>query len=98
MHGISDIGSGRLFIVKPYGLTGFTNRPPSTAGTGLTPGTNPLLTAGLYVKLGLRSNVVANFTVNADFAALANPVKFSFCLFFEANNPVDSEGMEPEKQ
>lgn len=68
MHGISDIGSGRLFIVKPYGLTGFTNRPPSTAGTGLTPGTNPLLTAGLDVKLGLRSNVVANFTVNADFA------------------------------
>src|SRR5438270_1628673 len=68
LHGISDIGSGRLFIVKPYGLTGFTHRPPSAAGTGLTPGTSPLLTAGLDVKLGLRSNVVANFTVNTDFA------------------------------
>ncbi len=68
LHGISDIGSGRLFIVKPYGLTGFTHRPPSAAGTGLTPGTNPLLTAGLDVKLGLRSNLVANFTVNTDFA------------------------------
>jgi hypothetical protein len=68
LHGISDIGSGRLFIVKPYGLTGFTHLPPSAAGTGLTPGTNPLLTAGLDVKLGLRSNLVANFTVNTDFA------------------------------
>ena len=68
LHGISDIGSGRLFIVKPYGLTGFTHRPPSAAGTGLTPGTSPLLTAGLDVKLGLRSNLVANFTVNTDFA------------------------------
>jgi len=68
LHGISDIGSGRLFIVKPYALTGFAHRPPSAAGTGLTPGTSPLLTAGLDVKLGLRSNLVANFTVNTDFA------------------------------
>lgn len=68
LHGISDIGSGRLFILKPYGLTGFTHRPSSAAGTGLTPGTTPLLTAGLDVKLGLRSNLVANFTVNTDFA------------------------------
>jgi hypothetical protein len=68
LHGISDIGSGRLFIVKPYAHTGFTHLPPSTAGNGLTPGTNPLFTAGLDVKLGLRSNLVANFTVNTDFA------------------------------
>ena len=68
LHGISDIGSGRLFIVKPYGLSGFTHRPSGAAGTGLTPGTSPLLTAGLDVKLGLRSNLVANFTVNTDFA------------------------------
>jgi hypothetical protein len=32
LHGISDIGSGRLFIVKPYGLGGFTHLPPSAAG------------------------------------------------------------------
>jgi hypothetical protein len=68
LHGISDIESGRLFIVKPYALTGFTHLPSSAAGTGLTPGTNPLLTAGLDVKLGLRSNLAANFTVNTDFA------------------------------
>jgi hypothetical protein len=68
LHGISEIGGGRLFIVKPYGLAGFTHRPPSASGTGLTPGTSPLATAGLDVKLGLRSNLVANLTVNTDFA------------------------------
>ena len=68
LHGISDIGSGRLFIVKPYGLVGFTHEPASAAGTGLTPGTSALYTGGVDVKLGLRSNLVANFTVNTDFA------------------------------
>jgi hypothetical protein len=68
LHGISDIGSGRLFIVKPYGLVGFDRLPFSAAGIGLTPGTSALYTGGLDVKLGLRSNLVANFTVNTDFA------------------------------
>jgi hypothetical protein len=68
LHGISDIGSGRLFVVKPYGLVGFDRLPPSAASAGLTPGTSGLYTGGLDVKLGLRSNLVANFTVNTDFA------------------------------
>jgi hypothetical protein len=68
LHGISEIGSGRLFIVKPYGLLGFSHFPPNTAGTGFTPGTSMLHTGGVDVKLGLRSNLVANFTVNTDFA------------------------------
>ena len=68
LHGISEIGSGRLFIVKPYGLTGFSHFPPSAAGTGLTPGANALYTGGVDVKVGLRSNLVANFTANTDFA------------------------------
>ena len=68
LHGISDIGSGRLFIVKPYGLTGFSHFPPSAAGTGYTTGTSALYTGGVDVKVGLRSNLVANFTVNTDFA------------------------------
>src|SRR5258708_5165531 len=66
--GISVIGSGRLFIVKPYGLTGFSHFPPSATGTGLTPGTTPLYTGGVDIKLGLRSNLVANLTANTDFA------------------------------
>src|SRR5262252_9831718 len=68
LHGISDIGSGRLFIVKPYGLTGFSHFPPSAAGTGYAPGTSALYTGGVDVKVGLRSNLVANFTANTDFA------------------------------
>jgi hypothetical protein len=68
LSGISDIGSGRLFIVKPYGLTGFNHFPEDAAGTGLTPGWSALYTGGVDVKLGLRSNLVANFTVNTDFA------------------------------
>ncbi len=68
LNGISNIGSGRLFIVKPYGLTGFSHFPPSAAGTGYAPGTSALYTGGVDVKVGLRSNLVANFTVNTDFA------------------------------
>ena len=68
LHGISDIGSGRLFIVKPYGLVGFSHFPLDAAGTGLSPGWSALHTGGVDVKVGLRSNLVANFTVNTDFA------------------------------
>jgi hypothetical protein len=68
LQGISDIGSGRLFIVKPYALTGFSHFPADAAGTGLPPGLSGLHTGGVDVKLGLRSNLVANFTVNTDFA------------------------------
>ena len=68
LRGISDIGSGRLFIVKPYGLVGFSHFPSNTVGTGFTPGTTALYTGGVDVKLGLRSNMVANFTANTDFA------------------------------
>ena len=86
LQGISSIGSGRLFIVKPYGLTGFSHFPPSAAGTGYTPGTSALYTGGVDVKLGLRSNLVANFTVNTDFAdAEVDTLQFNltpYKLFF----------------
>ncbi len=68
LHGITDIGSGRLFIVKPYALGGFSHLPPNAIASGLTPGTTGLYTGGVDVKIGLRSNLVANFTVNTDFA------------------------------
>ena len=68
LQGISEIGSGRLFIIKPYALGGFRHLPPSATDTGLTPGTSALHTGGVDIKLGLRSNVVANLTANTDFA------------------------------
>src|SRR5712691_8558713 len=68
LHGITEIGSGRLFIVKPYALAGFSHLPADTIASGLTPGTTPLHTGGVDVKIGLRSNLVASLTGNTDFA------------------------------
>lgn len=68
LEGITDIGSGRLFVIKPYALAGFDHYPPNATASGFHPGTSRLLTGGLDVKLGLRSNIIANFTGNTDFA------------------------------
>jgi hypothetical protein len=61
LTGISDIGSGRLFIVKPYGLAQYDKET----------GQNPAfpLTGGVDIKYGIRSNVVLNLTGNTDFSA-----------------------------
>ena len=60
LRGIQEIGSGRLFVVKPYALVRYDKQ------TGL----NPLfpITGGLDVKYGLSSNLVLNLTGNTDFA------------------------------
>ena len=60
LEGIDDIGSGRLFIVKPYGLARYDKQ------TGQDP--KFPLTGGLDVKYGLSSNLVLNLTGNTDFA------------------------------
>src|SRR6266481_2909750 len=60
LTGIKDIGSGRLFIVKPYGLAQYDKQ------TGQDP--KFPLTGGLDIKYGLTSNVVLNLTGNTDFA------------------------------
>lgn len=61
LTGITDIGSGRLFVVKPYGLVQYdkqTGQPPAFP-----------LTGGLDVKYGIRSNIVLNLTGNTDFSS-----------------------------
>jgi len=60
LSGIHDIGSGRLFIVKPYALARYDKQ------TGQDP--KFPLTGGLDVKYGLTSNLVLNLTGNTDFA------------------------------
>jgi hypothetical protein len=60
LQGIKDIGSGRLFIVKPYGLARYDKQ------TGQDP--KFPLTGGLDIKYGLSSNLVLNLTGNTDFA------------------------------
>jgi hypothetical protein len=60
LRGISDIGSGRLFIVKPYGLARYDKQSGESAKFPVT--------GGLDVKYGLTSNLVLNLTGNTDFA------------------------------
>jgi hypothetical protein len=60
LRGIKDIGSGRLFIVKPYGLARYDKQ------TGQDP--KFPLTGGFDIKYGLSSNFVLNLTGNTDFA------------------------------
>jgi hypothetical protein len=61
LTGITDIGSGRLFIIKPYGLVQYDKET----------GQNPAfpLTGGVDIKYGIRSNLVLNLTGNTDFSA-----------------------------
>ena len=60
LRGIENIGSGRLFIVKPYALARYDK----------TSGQDPLfpLTGGVDVKYGITSNLLLNLTGNTDFA------------------------------
>jgi hypothetical protein len=60
LGGLEDIKSGRLLVVKPYGLLGarrMASRPFSA-----------LHSAGVDVKYGLASNLIALGTVNTDFS------------------------------
>jgi hypothetical protein len=84
LRGITEIGSGRLFIVKPYGLLGVDRLSTSR-------GSNLLHTGGVDIKYGLRSNLVANLTGNTDFAdADVDQQQFNltpFKLFFPEKRP-----------
>ena len=60
LQGLKGIESGRLLIIKPYGLLGaesLTGQPWSALHTG-----------GVDVKYGLTSNLIALGTVNTDFS------------------------------
>ena len=57
---ITEIGTGRLFVVKPYGLLQYDKQDGRNAKFPLT--------GGVDVKYGLRSNLVLNLTGNTDFA------------------------------
>ena len=61
LTGITDIGSGRLFIIKPYGLVQYDK----------VTGQNPAfpLTGGVDIKYGIRSNLILNLTGNTDFSS-----------------------------
>src|SRR5713226_6066810 len=60
LRGIKDIGSGRLFIVKPYALARYDKQSEQDPKFPLT--------SGVDVKYGLSSKLVLNLTGNTDFA------------------------------
>jgi hypothetical protein len=60
LAGLKDIESGRLLVVKPYGLLG-------AQSLGARP-IKALHTGGVDVKYGLGSNLIALGTVNTDFS------------------------------
>jgi hypothetical protein len=79
---LEDIGSGRLLVFKPYALSGFSTDKVNV--------TQALHTGGFDFKYGLRSNLVANLTVNTDFAdADIDPQRF---------NPTPFKVLLPEKR
>ena len=60
LQGLKGIESGRLLVIKPYGLLGaesFSGQPWDALHTG-----------GVDVKYGLTSNLIALGTVNTDFS------------------------------
>jgi hypothetical protein len=61
LTGITDVGSGRLFVVKPYGLAQYHKQTGQNLAFPLA--------GGLDVKYGIRSNIVLNLTGNTDFSA-----------------------------
>lgn len=74
LGGLHAIGSGRLLVVKPFVVGGVDATPlgPATA----------LHRAGADVKYGVRSGLVANATVNTDFAdADVDPLRFNITPF-----------------
>ena len=60
LRGITDIGTGRLLVIKPYGLLQYDKQDNQNARFPLT--------GGLDLKYGLNSNLVLNLTGNTDFA------------------------------
>lgn len=60
LHGLNGIESGRLLVIKPYGLLGaqgMAGEPWSALHTG-----------GVDIKYGLSSNLIALGTINTDFS------------------------------
>lgn len=60
LQGLKGIESGRLLVIKPYGLLG----AQSDSGTPWS----ALHTGGVDIKYGLSSNLIAVGTVNTDFS------------------------------
>jgi hypothetical protein len=68
LQGLSDVGGGRVVVIKPYVLGSYDSLSQQATQAGLEPGASAQLTGGVDARVGLGSSMVANFTINTDFA------------------------------
>jgi hypothetical protein len=68
LEGLSDVGGGRVLVIKPYALGSYDWLSQPADQAGLLPGSSTRFTGGADARVGLGSSMVANFTVNTDFA------------------------------
>ena len=68
LHGLNDVGGGRVIVIKPYVLAGYDSLSQSATRAGLEPGGSALHTGGADARIGLGTSMVANLTINTDFA------------------------------
>ena len=68
LHGLTDIGDGRVVVIKPYALAGYDWLSQAATQAGLPPGGSALHTGGVDARVGLGTSLVANLTINTDFA------------------------------
>ena len=68
LQGMSDVGGGRVVVIKPYALGSYDWLSQPATQAGLAPGSSTQFTGGVDARVGLGSSMVANFTVNTDFA------------------------------
>lgn len=77
IDGLKHIGNGRLILFQPFALGGFITNPngniPSqnTAGNANQNSIQSQRSAGFNFKYGIRSDLVANLTINPDFSDAA---------------------------
>lgn len=71
---LQDIGTGRLLVIKPYVLGGYRSNEIT--------GKDALHSAGADLKYGISSSLLANVTVNTDFAdADVDPLRLNLTPF-----------------
>jgi Domain of unknown function (DUF5916) len=74
LSNLQDIGSGRLLVIKPYVLGGYRSNEIT--------GKDALHSGGVDVKYGITSSLLANVTVNTDFAdADVDPLRLNLTPF-----------------
>lgn len=95
LTGIKDIVPGRLFEVIPYLVTQ-SQFSPREEGNPFKKGSEYLLNLGSDIKVGLKSNLTLDLTVNPDFGqveldpAVVNLTAFE--TFYEEKRPFFIEG------